>query len=333
MVVTFSDDEVSDHESENGQEGNFMAFTTTAIVSESEIVKENPSDGELSENANLQEVYNKLCKIAAKDAMNVDLGLKKINTLEQEKKNLLVKLFDANELITSIKIENMSLIEKVKSLESKLSIARKQLDRTFTSKLDNMLNDQKSSFDKIALGFVESVSSSVVHPPKFVLATSISTLEVRIPKEETLATRKIRVDLSESKPKKLNHLESKKQHKPQWFCRFCGEVGHTCPNCFKLQASKQATKQKVSMPKAQDPMSLIHELVKALNLYANTRADFKSSSSRNSNLKFASKRVWMQSVDAKDSISVSLSDMVLVLIPSIFCDQKYFSLGFAFALH
>ena len=59
-----------------------------------------------------------------------------------------------------------------------------------------MLNDQKSSSDKTALGFVESVSSSVVHPPKFVLATSISTLEVRIPKEETLATRKIRVDLS-----------------------------------------------------------------------------------------------------------------------------------------
>ena len=324
MVVTFSDDEVSDHESENGQEGNFMAFTTTAIVSESEIVKENPSDGELSENANLQEVYNKLCKIAVKDAMNVDLGLKKINTLEQEKKNLLVKLFDANELITSIKIENMSLIEKVKSLESKLSIARKQLDRTFTSKLDNMLNDQKSSSDKTALGFVESVSSSVVHPPKFVLATSISTLEVRIPKEETLATRKIRVDLSESKPKKLNHLESKKQHKPQWLCRFCGEVGHTCPNCFKLQASKQATKQKVSMPKAQDPMSLIHELVKALNLYANTRADFKSSSSRNSNLKFASKRVWMQSVDAKDSISVSLSNMILVLNLSIPYDQNVF---------
>ena len=40
--------------------------------------------------------------------MNVDIGLKKINTLEQEKKNLLVKLFDANELITSVKIENMS---------------------------------------------------------------------------------------------------------------------------------------------------------------------------------------------------------------------------------
>ena len=54
--------------------------------------------------------------------MNVDLGLKKINTLEREKKNMLVKLFDANGLVSSVKIENMSLIEKVKSLESELSI-------------------------------------------------------------------------------------------------------------------------------------------------------------------------------------------------------------------
>ena len=89
---------------------------------------------------NLQEIYNKLWKITAKDAMNVDICLKKINTLEQEKKNLLVKLFDANELITSIKIENMSLIRKVKSLEFELSVAREQLDRSSTYKLDNMLN-------------------------------------------------------------------------------------------------------------------------------------------------------------------------------------------------
>ena len=126
----------------------------------------------------------------------------------------MVKLFDANELITSVKIENMSLIEKVKTLESELSIAREQLDRTSTSKLDNMLNVQKYFSDKTQLGSVESVSSSVVHPPKFVLATSISTLEVKVPKEEIPATRRIRVDLSESKPKKPNHLGSKKQHKP-----------------------------------------------------------------------------------------------------------------------
>ena len=62
---------------------------------------------ELSEDADLQETYNKLCKVAAKDAMSVDLGLKKIASLELEKKNLLVKLLDANELLNNVKTENM----------------------------------------------------------------------------------------------------------------------------------------------------------------------------------------------------------------------------------
>ena len=48
------------------------------------------------------------------------------------------------------------------------------------------------------------------------------------------------------------------------------------------------------MPKAQDPMALIHELVKVLNLYANTGAKIMANSNRNPNSKFASKRVWMQ---------------------------------------
>ena len=69
MVVTLSNDEVSNHESESDQEGNFMAFTATAIVSETETVDEKPSDGEPFENDDLQEAYNKLCKIAAKDAI------------------------------------------------------------------------------------------------------------------------------------------------------------------------------------------------------------------------------------------------------------------------
>ena len=35
--------------------------------------------------------------------MNVKLGLKKIESLELEKKNLLVKLFDANDLLNNVK--------------------------------------------------------------------------------------------------------------------------------------------------------------------------------------------------------------------------------------
>ena len=76
--------------------------------------KENPYDGELSEDADLQEAYNKLCKVAAKDAMNVELSLKKIESLELDKKNLFVKLFDANELLNNVKTKNMLLLDKLR---------------------------------------------------------------------------------------------------------------------------------------------------------------------------------------------------------------------------
>ena len=84
MAVAFSDSEVFDDESECDEDGNFIAFTATAVVNESisaEEFEENPSDGELSEDADLQEAYNKLCKVTAKDAMNVELGKKKLNLL------------------------------------------------------------------------------------------------------------------------------------------------------------------------------------------------------------------------------------------------------------
>ena len=81
MAVTLSDGEVCDDVSKCDEDENFIAFTATAVVNESRSAKENPSDGEFSKDADLQEAYNKLCKVAAKDAMNVELGLKKIESL------------------------------------------------------------------------------------------------------------------------------------------------------------------------------------------------------------------------------------------------------------
>ena len=69
--------------------------------------EKNPFDGEFSEDADLQEAYNKLCKVAAKDAMSVKLGLKKIASLELDKKIFLVNFFDAIELLNNVKTENM----------------------------------------------------------------------------------------------------------------------------------------------------------------------------------------------------------------------------------
>ena len=106
-----------------------------------------------------------------------------------------------------------------------------------------MLRVQKFVSDKTDLGFVESGSTSVVNPSKFVPATSSSVVhptvsKVKVHKEVVLASRRTRVDLSESKSKNLNQSRSKKNYKPQWFCHSCGGAGHTRPNCFKLQALK-----------------------------------------------------------------------------------------------
>ena len=121
IVVTHNDGEVSDHESSSDEDENFITFIATAVVDENVVVDENSSDGELSKSADLQEAYNKLCKVATKDAMNVDLGLQKIASLKLDKKNLLLKLFNANELLDKVKTENM-LLDKVKNLELELSI-------------------------------------------------------------------------------------------------------------------------------------------------------------------------------------------------------------------
>ena len=151
--------------------------------------------------------------------MSVESGSIKINTLEQEKKNLLLKFFYANELLNFVKIENMSLLENVKSLELELSVVREQIYRTSTSKLDEMLHVQKYFSDKTSLWFVESGSTTVVNPPKFVPATSSSVVhptlfEIKVHKEVVSTSRRTRVDLSESKPNNPNQFGSKKNHKP-----------------------------------------------------------------------------------------------------------------------
>ena len=140
--------------------------------------------------------------------MSVELGLKKIASLELDKKNLLVNLFDTTKLLNNVKTENMLLLEKVKNLEHELSVAREQTDRFTRSKLDHMLSAQKSPSDKTGLGFVESISMSAPHSINFVPSSS-SELPVREVVKPSVSEAKsikitppmkIRVDLQESKP-------------------------------------------------------------------------------------------------------------------------------------
>ena len=103
-----------------------------------------------------------------------------------------------------------------------------------------------------------------------------------------------RSDLKESKPKKSTLSKDKLNGKPAWVCHFCGKSGHIRPNYYRLQAAKRANKPKVPVPQVQNPMVLIGELVKALNLYSNPKFGNHSHVNKNSNARSASKRFWMQ---------------------------------------
>ena len=78
--------------------------------------------------------------------------------------------------------------------------------------------------------------------------------------------------------------------KPAQVCQFCGNSGHIRPNCYKLQAAKRANKPKVSVPQTQDPIALIGELVKTLNLYSNFGVGNHSNVNTNFNARGASKK-------------------------------------------
>ena len=197
----------------------------------------NPFVGELSENANLQITNNKLCKDAAKDAMNVDLGLQKIVSLELDKKNLLLKLFDANELLDKVKIENMLLLDKVKNLKLELSVAREQTNRSASSKLEHMLSIQKSPLDKTGLGFEDSIIVPKTYSTNFVSSSEPPVSEI-VKLVEVTSPRKIRVDLKESKSKNSTLPKDNLHDRPAWVCHFYGKFGHIRPNHFKLQVVK-----------------------------------------------------------------------------------------------
>ena len=190
---------------------------------------------------------------------------------------------------SSFQNENMLFLYKIKNLELKLSVAREQTNRFANSKLDNMLSIQKSLLDKIGLGFEDSISMSETHSINFVSSSEPPKSEIVKPVKVTPPLRKIRVDLKELKPKPNNPtLPKDKLHdRPLWVCHFCGKTRHICPNCFKLQAAKQANKPKVPVPQAQDPMVLIGELVKVLNFYTNPGVAHHSHMNNNSSAKVA----------------------------------------------
>ena len=123
-------------------------------------------------------------------------------------------MFDANELLDKVKIENMLLLDKVKNLELELSVTREQTNRFASSKLEHMLSIQKFPLDKTGLGFEDSISISETHSTNFVSSSKPPKSEIVKPVEVTPPLRKIRVDLQKTNPKNPTLSKDKLHDRP-----------------------------------------------------------------------------------------------------------------------
>ena len=82
--------------------------------------------------------------------------------MELNREELSTKFDEANQTIGALKFKNNFLAKKTKKLEVELFQVRAQLERTSSTKLDEMLSIQKSASDRTGLeyGFSSSNTTS-----------------------------------------------------------------------------------------------------------------------------------------------------------------------------
>ena len=104
--------------------------------------------------------------------------------MELDREELSTTFDEANQNIGVLRFENNFLAEKTKKLEAELFQVRAQLERTSSAKLDEMLSIQKSTSDRISLGYglsssnTASTSTTVFVPPAS--NTEIENTDVKI---------------------------------------------------------------------------------------------------------------------------------------------------------
>ena len=86
------------------------------------------------------------------------------------------KFDEDNQIIGALRFENNFLVKKTKKLEAKLFQFRSQLERTSSAKLDEMLNLQKSAFDRTGLGY-DFFSPSIATSSTTIFVPSANNVE------------------------------------------------------------------------------------------------------------------------------------------------------------
>ena len=177
LAATLSDTEPED-DSDNEDNEILNAFTATVnptdgivedVVEEEELVESKFE--KMDDQDDIHTAYEKLYKLSEKHEKLNRLTTQKLSDVELDREELSTKFDEANQTIGALRFKNNFLVEKTKKLEAELFQVKAQLERTSSTKLDEMLSLQKSAFDQTGLGYgfsssnIASTSTTVFIPP------------------------------------------------------------------------------------------------------------------------------------------------------------------------
>ena len=177
LAATLSDTKLED-DSVNEDDGILNAVTAIVnptngivedVVEEEELVESKFE--KMDDQDDIHTAYEKLYKLSEKHQKLYRLTTKKLSDVELDRKELFTKFNEANKTIEALRFKNNFLAEKTKKLEAKLFQVKAQLERTSSTKLDEMLSLQKSTSDRTSLGYdlsssnIASTSTTVFFPP------------------------------------------------------------------------------------------------------------------------------------------------------------------------
>ena len=134
-------------DSDNKDDGILNAFTAAVNPTE-EIVEEVDEEEDLvkskfekmNEQDDIHTAYAKLYKVSKKHDKLYRLATEKLSDVELEWEEISTKFDEANQTIVALRFENNFLAEKIKKLEAELFQVRAQLERTSSTKLNEMLS-------------------------------------------------------------------------------------------------------------------------------------------------------------------------------------------------
>ena len=107
----------------------------------------------IDEKDDIHTAYAKLYKVFENHEKLYRLATKKLSNVELKREEISTKFDEVNQTIGALQFGNNFLAKRTKKLEAELFQVRAQLERTSSVKLDEMLNFQKSAYDRIGLGY------------------------------------------------------------------------------------------------------------------------------------------------------------------------------------